>query len=180
VGLGRRSPTTQNPFVVLAERAYGLNGTGYGVWLAVIGAGALLGPVVVPALTRLPPAYNVSGAYIVRGAGDICLGALSNGIAGGGLLFLYGLNTSSGTVAFQTLVQTATPEMLRGRAFALLDVTWQSGRLISIAVGGVLAGAFGIRPVFFAAGSLLLFAGIFGAVALKSGPSRSTARRVTS
>ena len=155
--------------VVLAESAYGLNGTGYGAWLAVVGVGALLGPVVVPALTRLEPARAVSGAYIVRGVGDIDLGALSNGVAGGGLLVLYGLNTSSGTVAFQTLVQDAVPETLRGRAFALLDVTWQSGRLLSIAVGGVLAGAVGIRPVFYAGGSLLLLAGAFGLAALPSG-----------
>jgi hypothetical protein len=153
--------------VVLAERAYGLSGAGYGAWLAVIGAGALLGPLVVPALTRLPPAHTVSGAYIIRGAGDIGLGALSNGLAGGGLLFLYGLNTSSGTVAFQTLVQQAVPETLRGRAFALLDVTWQTGRLTSIAVGGIAANAFGIRPVFYAGGTLLLVAGIFGAVILQ-------------
>ena len=152
--------------VVLAVRAYGIGGTGYGAWLAAIGVGALVGPLVVPQLTRLPPARAVCGAYLIRGAGDIGLGALNNGFAGGALLAVYGLNTSSGTVAFQTLVQRAVPETMRGRAFALLDVVWQSGRLVSIAIGGVLAGAVGIRSVFYAGGLLLVLAGAFGVAAL--------------
>lgn len=162
--------------VVLAERAYGLNGTGYGAWLGVIGAGALIGPIVVPALTRLPPTYVMTGAYIVRGAGDVGLAALGNAVVGGGLLAVYGLSTSSGTVAFQTLVQTEIPETLRGRAFALLDVTWQSGRLISIALGGAVASGLGIRPVFFAGGSMLVLAGIVGVVVVGLRPSNPKGR----
>lgn len=157
--------------VVLAERAYGLDGTGYGAWLAAVGVGALVGPLIVPWMTRLSPARAVCGAYVVRGAGEITLGALSNGFAGGAVLAGYGLNTSSGTVAFQTLVQQSVSEALRGRAFALLDVVWQCGRLVSIAVGGVLVGAVGIRPVFYAGGFLLLLAGAFGVAALPATPA---------
>ncbi|MFN2452442.1 MAG: MFS transporter [Candidatus Dormibacteria bacterium] len=158
--------------VVLAQRAYGLNGTGYGVWLAVVGVGALAGPVVVPALARLAPARAVPGAYLIRGAGDIGLGLTGNAIAGGGLLFLYGLNTSSGSVAFQTLVQESAPPGLRGRVFALLDVTWQFGRLVSIGLGGGLAVAVGIRPVFVGGGILLGMAGAVGLLTLPAGPVR--------
>lgn len=46
-------------------------------------------------------------------------------LGGGILLGLYGLNTSSGMVAYQTVVQREVPSSLRGRAFALLDVVWQ-------------------------------------------------------
>jgi predicted MFS family arabinose efflux permease len=160
--------------VVLAERAYGLNGVGYGGWLAVIGAGALMGPLLVPALTRLSPARAVPAAYVIRGAGDVGLGLLSNGVAGSALLFVYGLNTSSGTVAFQTLVQEAVPAHLRGRAFALLDVTWQLGRLVSIAVGGAVAAGIGIRPVFLGGGCLLLLAGALGLRRLHSAQSSAS------
>lgn len=110
----------------------------------------------------MSPARSVPTAYIVRGAGDIGLGLLSNGVVGGALLFVYGLNTSSGTVAFQTLVQEAVPAQLRGRAFALLDVTWQVGRLVSIAVGGGVGAGVGIRPVFIGGGCLLVLAGGLG------------------
>jgi hypothetical protein len=77
--------------VVLAERAYSLNGAGYGAWLAVVGGGALVGPLLVPALSRLSPSRSVPTAYLIRGAGDVGLGLLSNGLAGGALLFAYGL-----------------------------------------------------------------------------------------
>jgi hypothetical protein len=95
--------------VVLAARAYGVNGAGYGAWLAAVGAGALMGPLVVPALSCLSPHRSVPTAYLIRGAGDVGLGLLGNGIAGGALLFAYGLNTSSEAVAFQALVQDAAP-----------------------------------------------------------------------
>ncbi len=153
--------------VVLARSGYGLDGTGYGIWLSAIGAGALAGPVVVPLLTRLPPHRTVGWAYVVRGGGDIGLGLFSNGAAGAALLALYGINTSSGMVAFQTLVQRHVPDDLRGRAFALLDVTWQSCRLLSIAPGGALAAAIGIRAVYVLGGSLLILAGIAGLLRLK-------------
>jgi MFS family permease len=157
--------------VVLAESAYGLGGTGYGAWLAVVGLGALVGPLVVPLVARVDPRRTVPGAYVVRGVGDVGLGLLGNGAAGGAFLFVYGLNTSSGTVSFQTLVQKAVPAGLRGRAFALLDVVWQSGRLISIAIGGALASLVGIRALFVAGGCLLLLAGALGLATLRVGSS---------
>jgi len=46
--------------------------------------------------------------------------------------------------------------------FAFYDVVWQSGRLASIAVGGVLADAIGIRAVYVFGGALLLAAGVMG------------------
>jgi hypothetical protein len=154
--------------VVLAARAYSLNGAGYGAWLAVVAAGALAGPLIVPAISRLSPSRSVPTAYLIRGAGDVGLGLLTNGLAGGALLFAYGLNTSSGTVAFQTIVQEAAPLSVRGRTFALLDVTWQTGRLISIAVGGGIAVAFGIRAVFVGGGILLMAAAGLGLLTLRA------------
>jgi predicted MFS family arabinose efflux permease len=160
--------------VVLAQRAYGLSGAGYGAWLAAIGVGGLIGPLVSPVVMRLAPSRVIGGAYLVRSVGDILLGVLGSGWAGGLLLSVYGVNTSTGAVAFQTLVQRDVPEALRGRAFALLDVTWQSGRLISIAVAGMLAATLGIRVVFVVGGSLLLLAGVIGLTLLRS--SRPTDR----
>ncbi len=154
--------------VVLAEQAYHLNATGYGLWLAAIAVGAIAGPLLVPLLVRIAPERALPAAYALRGAGDIGLGLLSHGVAGGALLAAYGINTSTGTVSFQTLIQRRIPEAIRGRTFALLDLTWQAGRLISIAVGSVLAGVVGIRAVFVAGGVLLLASATVGGVRLGS------------
>ncbi len=153
--------------VVLARQAYGLSATGYGLWLSMIAVGALIGPLLVPILERLPPSRTVSAAYVVRGLGDMALGLIRNGLGGGVLLALYGVNTSSGMVAFQTMVQRGVPPAIRGRAFALLDVVWQTGRLVSIAVGAGLVVIIGIRWLFLIGGALLVVAGIVGVVGLR-------------
>jgi MFS family permease len=152
--------------VVLARQAYGLSGTGYGLWLSAIAVGALIGPLLLPALQRLPPSRTVPIAYIIRGLGDMGLGVLRNGLGGGLLLALYGVNTSSGTVAFQTMVQRDVPPELRGRAFALLDVAWQTSRLVSIAIGAGLVSIIGIRWLFVIGGVLLVVAGTVGTLGL--------------
>ncbi len=159
--------------VVLAQQAYGLSGAGYGLWLSAIAIGALIGPVLVPLLERLAPSRVISGAYIVRGLGDIGLGLLRSGPGGGVLLALYGVNTSSGMVAFQTMVQREVPAPMRGRAFAGLDVVWQTGRLLSIVAGATLVTAIGIRSLFLVGGTLLGLAGFVGILSL--GRSRAPA-----
>ncbi|MBJ7607813.1 MAG: MFS transporter, partial [Candidatus Dormibacteraeota bacterium] len=153
--------------VVLAEKEYHLSPTGYGFWLAAIAVGALLGPLLLPLLTRIAPERVVPAAYAIRGCGDAGLGLLSQGATGGALLALYGINTSSGMVSFQTLIQRRVPEAVRGRTFALVDLTWQAGRLVSVAVGAALAGLVGIRPVFVAGGILLVAAAAVGVTRLR-------------
>lgn len=153
--------------VVLAEEAYGLNPTGYGLWLTAIAAGALVGPFLLPLLMHIPPERVVPLAYAVRGAGDTAMGLISQGVAGAVLLGMYGVNTSSGMVSFQTLVQRRIPEAIRGRTFALLDLTWQVGRLISVALGALVVGVVGIRAVFVAGGVLLLASATVGVLQLR-------------
>ena len=154
--------------VVLARQAYQLSGTGYGLWLSTIAIGALIGPFLVSMLDQLPSRYVIGGAYIVRGCGDAGLGLLRNAVGAGALLGIYGVNTSSGMVTFQTMIQREVPSPIRGRAFALLDVVWQSGRLISIAVGAAVAASIGIRAVFLLGGGLLIAAGVIGIRTLPS------------
>ncbi len=79
------------------------------------------------------------------------------------VLLFYGLSTSTGNVAFSSLLQSRVPEELRGRAFAGFDVPWRTGRLLSLLGGGLLAAAVGIRAVYLLGGLLLLVATAVGA-----------------
>jgi MFS family permease len=73
-------------------------------------------------------------------------------------LTLYGVGTSTGTIAYQATLQREVPSELRGRAFAFYDVLWNSARLVSLGAGGLLTDAIGIRAVYLFGGVLLLSA----------------------
>lgn len=88
-------------------------------------------------------------------------------LAAGALLF-YGLSTSTGNVTFSSLVQSRVPEDLRGRAFAGFDLLWQTGRMLSLLGGGLLADAVGIQAVYLLGGLLLLAAAAVGAAGARA------------
>lgn len=154
--------------VVLARDRLG-GGEGFGVLVAAIGAGAALGPALL--LRRIKDPRRpllVFGPYAVRGAVDLVLTVVTALPAAAGALVFYGLSTSTGSVTFSSLVQSRVPEELRGRTFAGFDMLWQTGRLLSLLGGGLLADAVGIRAVYLIGGLLLLAAAAVGAAGARS------------
>ena len=149
--------------VVLAQERLG-GGEGYGVLVAAIGAGAALGPLLLLRRIEDPrrPLF-VFGPYAVRGVIDLVLVVASSVPVAAAALVVYGLSTSTGSVTFSSLVQSRVPEHLRGRAFAGFDVVWQTGRMLSLVGGGLLADTMGIRAVYLVGGLLLLAAAAVGA-----------------
>ena len=149
--------------VVLAKSALGTDGRGFGVLLGAIAVGALAGPWILTRLARDPlrPMF-VFGPFALRGVVDLILAAVSSVSAAAVALVAYGVGTSAGSVTFTSLVQTQVPADLRGRAFAGFDFLWQSGRLVSLLAGGLLADHFGIRVVYVLGGALLLAAASCG------------------
>lgn len=149
--------------VVLAERHLGAGPGRFGLLLAAIAVGAGFGPLVLQRLMRdaRRPAF-LFGPYLLRGFVDLVLAASSSFAVAAAALGAYGVGTSTGAVAYQSYLQTVAPERSRGRIFAFFDVVWQSGRLTSVVLGGVLADAIGIRAVYASGGVLLLGAGAFG------------------
>ncbi len=157
--------------VVLAQERLG-GPEGFGLLIACIGIGAALGPLLV--LRRITDPRRplfVFGPYAVRGIVDLVLAAVTALPLAAAALVVYGLSTSTGSVTFSSLVQSRVPEDLRGRAFAGFDVLWQTGRMISLLGGGLLADAVGIQAVYLLGGLLLLAAAGVGVLG-----SRSAAR----
>jgi len=149
--------------VVLSQRHLRLEPAGFAWLIGAIGLGALLGPLVP---NMLNADYRDTRwlflPYVIRGIGDITIALLTPLPIALLILFIYGLNTSAGMVIFNSTLQTVVPDAVRGRVFTLLDVTWNSARLLSLAAGALLVDAAGIRPVFWIGGSLLICAGLFG------------------
>ena len=149
--------------VVLAARRLHTSAGGYGLLLGAIAAGAFTGPVLLTR-TRLPgrgPAI-VFTAFGLRGLVDLVLANVTALPAAMGALVCYGIGTSTGNVAFSTVIQSHVPDSLRGRVFSAFDLIWQSMRLASLLVGGLLAGTAGIRAVYYLGGILLGAAALAG------------------
>ena len=155
--------------VVLAREHLALPASGYGLLLGAIGVGAVLGPLVLTRLVSDPrrPAF-VFGPYLIRGVVDVVLATFTALPLALVALAIYGLGTSSGAVTFNSLLQSHTPEHLRGRIFASFDVFWQLGRLVSLLVGGLLAAAVGIEAVYYLGGALLVLAAVIGWAAMRA------------
>src|SRR5919199_600913 len=136
--------------VVLATQHLHLAAGGFGWLLAAIGVGALLGPFLSNWLTRgqYLDVRLLFVPYLIRGAGDIALGLVVGLPWALLILFVYGLNTATGMVASNTILQTVIPDRVRGRVFTLLDVTWAAMRLLSLGGGGWLADRAGISSVY--------------------------------
>ncbi len=156
--------------VVLAADHLRLAPSGFGLLLSAIAVGAVLGPFMLTRLVSDPrrPAF-VFGPFLLRGLVDLVLAAFTWLPIALVALATYGLSTSAGAVTFNSLLQSLTPEPLRGRVFAAFDMLWQAGRLLSLVLGGALAALLGIQAVYFFGGALLILAAVLGWRALATG-----------
>ena len=149
--------------VVLAAHSLHTSGGGYGLLLAAIAVGAFTGPLL---LARLPARTHgpmiVFAAFGLRSLVDLVLATVIALPAALGALVCYGIGTSTGNIAFATVIQSHVPDRLRGRVFSAFDLIWQSMRLTSLLIGGLLADAVGIRAVYYLGGALLAAAALAG------------------
>ena len=153
---------TSGLLVVLAAERLHVGPSGFGVLVAAIGVGAAGGSLVLKRWVKASDKRWLFGPYAVRGAVDLGLAVISQPVAAAGALAVYGVGTSTGMIAYQSTLQTTVPAEVRGRAFALYDVLWNSGRLVSLGLGGLLADAVSIQAVYLLGGVLLLAAGSIG------------------
>ncbi|WCO68048.1 MFS transporter [Iamia majanohamensis] len=144
--------------VVLADRWLGTGPRGFGILLAAIGVGAAVGPLALRRFIHPGDKRWLFGPFAVRGGVDLTLAAIPNPVVAGGALVAYGMSTSTGMIAYQSTLQTTVPPETRGRAFAFYDVLWNTARLLSLAVGGVLAEITDVRLVYVTSAALLLAA----------------------
>ena len=150
--------------VVLAARRLHTSGGGYGLLLGAIAVGAFTGPLLLARLPAVPRRASaiVFAAFGLRGLVDLVLASVTELAAALAALVGYGIGTSTGNVAFSTVIQSHVPDRLRGRVFSAFDLIWQSMRLASLLLGGLLADAAGIRAVYYTGGALLAAAALAG------------------
>lgn len=163
---------TSGLLVVLAERWLGVGPGGFGLLLAAIGVGAAAGPLLLRRYVRPGDKRWLFGPFAARGGVDLTLAAVANPAVAGGALVVYGMSTSTGMVAYQSTLQTLVPSEARGRVFAFYDVAWNTARLVSLALGGVMAEVADVRAVYVGAGLLLFAAAAVGLTATLQTPTQ--------
>lgn len=155
--------------VVLATRQLGVDEADFGLLVAALGVGAVIGPLLFGRLVdRIDSPVLVFIPYLVRGLIDAALAFVTGLWVPITLLLVYGINTSTGGVAYTTLLQRRVPADLRGRVFSAFNVVWQAGRLASLALAGILADVVSVQSVYVGAGVLLVLAGLIGLNAMRT------------
>lgn len=138
------------------------NASTYGLLMAAVGAGAVLGALGLPMLRRASPELRViigtalasAGSAGLALAGGIGLALAAAGVFGSGwILVLSTLNTSA---------QSALPDWVRARGLALFTMVFSGAMAIGSLVWGGIAEMTGIANALLAAGG----GGIAVAVAL--------------
>lgn len=148
-----------------------MTGSGYGLLIAAFGVGAAMEPLALLRLVRQPRrARLVLRPFPLRGVVDLVLAVTTRlSVAAAGLV-AYGVGTWTGAVTFGSLLQAETEDRLRGRVFAMMDVIRQVGRLLPLAVAGIVADLVDVWVLYVGGSVLLLMAAAYGAA--RRGPSR--------
>jgi MFS family permease len=119
-----------------------------GLLTSVEGAGSVLASLCVAALMRRIGEYSTACiGYLLNGVG---LAVSSTATLGGAIagMFLLGVGLPMILVAMVTLVQRRTPADLQGRALSAMDAMITIPLTIATAVGAVIIGSVGFRPIF--------------------------------
>lgn len=141
---------------LVASRLLGLDATGYGLLLAALGIGAVLGALVLPRVAaHLTPNRLVLATGLVFGAATAVaatapnLGVVLVALVPGGVAWLCMLATMNGSL------QVFLPGWVRARGLSIYQMVFAGGQAVAAVVWGGLADAFGIVPVLLAAAALL-------------------------
>jgi predicted MFS family arabinose efflux permease len=136
-------------FVLYAQDILGLDPFGYGVLLSSLGVGGLVGALAAGAIVeRLGPAGAIRTTLLVGVASSLVFVVVTHPIAAGIAVAAFGFQITLWNVTVISLRQELVPNALRGRiAGASRLVTW-GVQPVGALVGGLLAGAFGLRAPF--------------------------------
>lgn len=138
----------------------GLGSTGYGLLLGALGAGAVLGVVLLPRVQgQVNDSVLLGFAAAVFGAGTFAAGFLPAWLLGVLLLFS-GMAWIATFSILNGLMQLTLPEWVRARGLSIYLMITTGAQALGAVVWGSLATAYGYAPVLAAAGAALAAVGL--------------------
>jgi MFS family permease len=147
---------------LIARRELGLGPSGYGGLLACMGAGAVIGALVLPWLRRkMSPNRLTIAATVAFAAASVLLGQTSSFVAAAAVMALAGFAWITMLSTLNVAAQLAVPSWVKARALALYLVVFQGSMAAGATAWGTLAGQMGIPSLL-----LLAAAGLIGGLTL--------------
>jgi MFS family permease len=148
-----------------AQEDLGTGASGYGVLMAVWGAGMALGALAVAPRFRLGAMACAAVAAVAAQGLGIAIPALWPAVwlALAGYLF-GGVAHGVKNVLARVLIHERAPERVRGRAFAAFNGLRNGAELVALTLGGVAIGALGARWTLVYAGGVPVIAAVVGLV----------------
>jgi MFS family permease len=143
--------------VLLAQDVLGLDARGYGLLLACLAVGGMLGGTVAARLhRRLGDQGSVVGSTLLMGAAWALLAATDLPVVAGAGVALYGLAAVWWNVVTISFRQAVVPERLQGRVNSAYRLVSWGTLSVGAAAGGLVAAQLGLRALYTGAAILLL------------------------
>lgn len=139
-------------FVLFIQDEIGLGDVGYGLVISALGVGGLLGAIVSGAVVkRLGPGTTLLGSVALLMVNGLIMGVSSEVWVIAVITGSYGVAITAWNVVAVSLRQALTPDPLRGRVASVARLLAWGTQPIGALLGGVVAGAWGLRAPFFVA-----------------------------
>ncbi|MBR0795021.1 MFS transporter [Bradyrhizobium jicamae] len=135
------------------RQVLGLSSASFGLMMGVIGTGAVLGGLIMPALSRLFPRNNLiflAGASC--GLAMVPLAVVPSAAIAYAALFVFGIGWIVGASNLQATVQLAAAPWVRARALALYQAIFNGAMGIGAILWGWLGDYAGLTGTILAAG----------------------------
>jgi MFS family permease/quinol monooxygenase YgiN len=144
---------------LFARRGLGLSATGYGMLLGCLGAGAIVGAIVLPRVrARLTSDRVVLGSTAIFALVSATVALAPWPALAGVGLFVGGMAWMGAMSTLSVAAQDAVPGWVRARALAVGLLALQGGLAVGSLLWGVVATHSGI-PIAFQAGGVALLVG---------------------
>lgn len=131
----------------------GLSSTSFGLMMGIIGAGAVLGGLIMPALNRL---FSRNNLIMVAGAACglalVPLAVVPSAATTYAALLLFGVGWIVGASNLQATVQLATAPWVRARVLALFQAVFNGGMGLGAIFWGSLGEQAGLTATILTAG----------------------------
>ena len=141
-------------FVLFAQDILNTSDFTYGVLLAVVGLGGLVGAIIAPRIIKGIGAGNTLRLNIAVATVIFPLAGLTSRVWQMAVLgFIYVMGLAGWNVVSVSLRQKLTPDLLRGRVAGAARLLAWGTQPIGAVLGGVLAAAYGLRAPFLIGGA---------------------------